>query len=335
MVSRTLWSHLMLYRTRWWHLLPYVVGGAAVYAAAALLSGVAATGGWEGPDAWVGALGLSTAVEALIAWVCLGLTASRLGRGVAQTVMGAAACTAPLLHVPVNGYQGRAEFFVGSVVFAGLLLGVQGVLLTISGWQIRPAALRKIASELPVAHQPYDLEVAALSTRVALAAVFSLMAMAGLGLAGLAVFAGLSSTADDPSPVGSAVVLGICGAVLLVLGAVAALGFARLRGWLEGTTLNVVRPAGHRWADLAAVTTAEVSQPENGSPVLILSGQGNLRRFPLRGFGTGQLLLPPGALVRLAGALAANPSHADIAPAVTDLEVLADASVGHKEPSRS
>jgi hypothetical protein len=340
----------MLNRTRWSRLLPYLAGGVVVYVAGVALSSIATTGGWSGLDAWIGALALGTAAEALIAWVCLGLQVSRLGRGVAQTVIGAAACAVPLIRVPAAGYHGRALFFAGSVAVAGLVLGLQGVVLTLSGWRAHPAPVGESEPQAAgagsepqaadaetepggAAAGPHDLDVAARPARITLAAIFSLLAAAGLALLGLAVLVGLSATPDDPQPVGPLVVQGVCGAVLLLVGALGAVGFARLRGWLQGSTLNVLRPAGHRSADLAAVQSAELVS-RNAVPVLVLSGQGDLRRFPLRQWGTSKLL-PPAALAGLADALAANPRGAELAATVDGLRELAQASTGHQPAAPS
>jgi hypothetical protein len=328
-------------RTRWSRLLPYLAVGVVLYVAGVALIPVATTGGWSGLDAWIGALALGTAAEALIAWVCLGLQVSRLGRGVAQTVIGAAACAVPLIRVPAAGYHGRALFFAGSVAVAGLVLGLQGVVLAVSGWRGRPAPASESepqsagaeAETVGPAAGPHDLDVAARSARITLAAIFSLLAAAGLALLGLAVLVGLSATPDDPQPVGPLVVQGVCGAVLLLVGALGAVGFARLRGWLEGSTLNVLRPAGHRSADLAAVQSAELVS-RNAVPVLVLSGQGDLRRFPLRQWGTSKLL-PPAALAGLADALAANPRGAELAATVNGLRELVQASTGHQSAAPS
>jgi hypothetical protein len=66
----------------------------------------------------------------------------------------------------------------------------------------------------------------------------------------------------------------------------------------------------------------------------VLSGQGDLRRFPLRQWGTSKLL-PPAALAGLADALAANPRGAELAATVDGLRELAQASTGHQPAAPS
>ncbi len=90
-----------------------------------------------------------------------------------------------------------------------------------------------------------------------------------------------------------------------------ALAIRRANAYLEGTTLYYTSGFwfGYRYADLARVTEARVSEDKRDEGFdLRLLGNGNLKKFPLSHASTG--VLPELSREILATALAANPNKA-------------------------
>lgn len=321
-----------------------IVAGLA-YAVLAALSGPAARSpGWlkilAGLGAFTVALGfLAASTGAWSRW-----PAKPVWMGLGQLVLGAAALAGALIGVPAGGYHGRPLFWAWSVGMGGLITVLYGAAAVIYGWTSRPAATARAAAReddelsaaadraLAVDEQTRDASPAGRRdlavagprpSRIGLAVLMVMFAVAGLALAVLSVLVPVASTPADPQPALPYVLLGLIGAALLVQSAMVALWLVRMRGWLDDTTLTVLRPTGHRSADLATVSQALLRQPWLGfTPVLTLSGGGNLRRLPLRQWGSGKPL-PADDLVLLAAALTANPLRSQFVPTIVGLRDLA------------
>jgi hypothetical protein len=113
------------------------------------------------------------------------------------------------------------------------------------------------------------------------------------------------------------IVLGLGGSGLFGWCAVAV---RRASSYVEGTTLFYRSGfwIGYRRADLARVTQARISQDKRDEGFdLRLSGNGNLKKFPLSHAGTG--VLPELSREILATALGANPDKAVTAEAIATL----------------
>ena len=94
----------------------------------------------------------------------------------------------------------------------------------------------------------------------------------------------------------------------------------RATSYLEGTTLRYHGGFGFsdRYADLARVTEARIGEDtRDGGYNLLLTGSGNLKKFPLSHPSTG--VLPELSREILATALAANPTAAVTAEAIAAL----------------
>ncbi len=99
-----------------------------------------------------------------------------------------------------------------------------------------------------------------------------------------------------------------------------ALNVRRATAYLDGTTLRYHGGFGFsdRYADLARVTEARIGEDTRyGGYDLLLTGSGNLKKFPLSHPSTG--VLPEPSREILATALAANPNKAVTAEAIAAL----------------
>jgi hypothetical protein len=297
-------------------------------------------------EALAGAVAACTAVEALVAWACRWLKAGMLWRGLVQIAIGVAAIVPALAGVPPDGDHGLTLFWAQILFFTGFLLALYGVRLTVAGWPVRPSALARLPAGLSQAERQaeaaqaasggaapagrHDLSVAAGSLRIVLAVIMSLLALVGLGTVVITVLIGLTSSASNPQPPGPIAALGVAAFVLLIVSLAGAVFLFGMRCWLDGTTLHLVRPAGVKTADLAAVTGARLRRLAGVRfPRLELTGAGNLHSFYLAQW-RGNRLLPPGELILLADALAANPRAAELSGVIGGLRELASLSVGHQ-----
>lgn len=113
------------------------------------------------------------------------------------------------------------------------------------------------------------------------------------------------------------VALGLVGSGLFGWGSLA---IRRADAYLDGTTLYVRSGFwfGYRSADLGRVTRVRISEDKrDGGYDILLSGHGNLNRFPLAHPATG--VFPVQSAERLANALEANPNKAVVGEAINAL----------------